>query len=390
MASRRSQKQERETPVYPLYGSTFTLYRLSPLYHGNASLLGSLNVQARRLRDALTGDTLRGVQVAAELSGAPNASSGGALRTCTWDLIGDEAAWEKAHPQQDEDDDEISTIQPVSTQEACGIHIELKYEKAVHSAVLLGDPLKKSAVSGFTSFPLLLIRMPVPVRDTFLQFLSTTFDARMDPMKLRPSFLGSVLERILEQSGPEPPPDIGLLGKGLQIQLSFPSVTPLLKNIDITLLPSDVSEFTMRGRQLSQHHPHLQNTLNLPQGAEGISPIAGPFTKMLSEYLDSHLAMSLEHPAAVLSKVAVGPFAFSGEGKLKMVDSSPISQELWELILQEAQASRLRTKEEILMESDQHPWIPAIDGRKSRAASSRLPTDPPPPYEEHDPSFRDG
>src|ERR1700712_807588 len=224
MGSRRSQKTaqaERESPVYPLYGSTFTLYRLSPLYHGNTSLLGSLNIHARRLRDALTGDTLRGVQVAAELSGATNTNSSGALRTCTWDLLGDEAAWEVSHPQQDEDDDEISTIPQVTVQEACGIHIDLRFEKAVHSAILLGDPLKKSAVSGFTSFPLLLVRMPVPIRDTFLQYLATTFDARIDAMKLRPSFLGSVLERILERSGSEAPLDVDLFGKGLQIQLSL-------------------------------------------------------------------------------------------------------------------------------------------------------------------------
>jgi hypothetical protein len=100
--------------------------------------------------------------------------------------------------------------------------------------------------------------------------------------------------------------------------------------------------------------------------------------------------MSLDHPAVVLSKVALGPFAFSGEGKLKVVESSTISREVWELILEEAQASRLKNKEDVLTESDQVPWTPAVDGRKSRAASSRLPTDPPPPYEEHDPSFRDG
>jgi Kinetochore complex Sim4 subunit Fta1 len=379
----------REPPAYPLYGSTYTLYRLSPLYHGNTPLLRSLNGHARRLRDSLVGDTLRGVQVAAELSEVSNTSTGGALRTCTWDLLGDEAAWERAHRLQEDDEDEISALVQVEAQDARGIHVELRYNQATHCAVLLGDPLEKSVVPGFTALPLLLVRMPVPVRETFLEYLSTTFDTRISPMMLRPPFLGSVLEKILERSNTGSTPDTNLFVKGLQIQLSFPSVTPLLKNIDMTFSPEDMSQFISRGRILMQRRSTVSSTLDIPPGSTTAPAVTGPFIIALSAYLEHHVAMSLEHPAIVLSKVALGSFAFAREGKLKVLECSAISQEIWEAVLQEAQTLRLVSKQEILMEAAPT----GMEGRKSRAASARanerLPTDPPPPYELHDPVSRD-
>src|ERR1700753_1834617 len=92
---------------YPLYKATFSIYRVSSLYHGKAPLLSNLNVHARRLRDEITGDSMRGIQIANELNGISAGSTAGSLQSCTWDLLGDEATWERIHANE-EDDDEIS------------------------------------------------------------------------------------------------------------------------------------------------------------------------------------------------------------------------------------------------------------------------------------------
>ncbi|KFX96834.1 hypothetical protein V490_03110, partial [Pseudogymnoascus sp. VKM F-3557] len=49
-----------QPPIYPLYNTTYTLHRLSPL----SSLLPStLPTHARALHDILAGSTLRGVRI---------------------------------------------------------------------------------------------------------------------------------------------------------------------------------------------------------------------------------------------------------------------------------------------------------------------------------------
>jgi hypothetical protein len=208
-------------------------------------------------------------------------------------------------------------------------------------------------------------------------------------MKLRPPFLGSVLEKILGQYDTESTPDTNFFVKGLQIQLSFPSVTPLLKNIDMTFSSEDMSQFISRGRILMQRRSIVPSTLDIPPGSSATPGVTGPFSIALSAYLQHHVAMSLEHPAIIISKVALGSFAFAREGKLKVLESSAISQEIWEAVLQEAQTLRLINKEDILVEAGPT----GTERRKSRAASARanerLPTDPPPPYELHDPVSRD-
>jgi hypothetical protein len=302
-------------PPYPLYGSTYTVHRLSPLYHGNAPLLSTLNVHAKRMRDAITGDTLRGVEVAAELSGLGTSSGRGALKSCTWDLLGDEESWERQHADQDEDEDEISMASQVGPQEARGVHIELKFESGTHSAILLGDINRKTAVSGFTSLPLLFIRMPAPLKDVLLNYLSTAFDTRCSPMRLRPAFLSSALEAVLA-SGSEDRESVP--SNGLQVQLAFPAAAPLLKNIDLVISRQDVTDF-----------------LDSDEAVRGNpSPaITGPFTAALSRYLDHHMAFSLNNPAVVLAKVAIGPFAFASDGKVKMMSSSPVAQSIWDMMM---------------------------------------------------------
>lgn len=381
---------------YPLYGSTFTLYRTSPLYHGSNTLFTNLDVHARRLRETLIGDRSRGVQLP-ELYPGDNMS--GSLETCDWRLIGDEDSWETA--QGEAVNGESAAIDP---SEARGVHIELKFEKARHAAVLLGDRSQMSSTPGFTSLPLLLVRMPAPLREVFVDFLATTFDARITPMRLRPSFLTVSVERILDKtSAPEdeePHFSLESLSKGIGFQLSFPSAAPLLKNIDVSIPKDDIRDFLSRGRRLWLRHQTqmraIEHLTNRPQ-----SSITGPFSAALSMYLSNHISMALDNPGVSVSKIAIGPFALASEGKVKVLASSSPAVDFWESLVLEAHGHGLggsatkerlgttledATMQDMSLEEEEEVVLPREARRRAKSARESVPTEPPPPYELHDPA----
>ncbi|OCL11839.1 hypothetical protein AOQ84DRAFT_352833 [Glonium stellatum] len=305
-------------PQYPLYGSTFHLYRLSPLYHGDSSIFedSALRMHSRRLRDVLKGDNLRGVQV--DFLGSENLSrNSGPLEECDWNLLGDESSWTELQTQSidSESQDIISTTTPET---ARGIQIDLHYSKHTHSAFILRDPDKASSPSGFTSLPLLLVRMPAAIREIFLNYLSTAFDTRISPLKLRPSFLTSALEshlaRLTASISTQSIPDIL---KVVQLQLSFPTSTKFLKSIDISIAREDIPGFLKRGKFLSQQ----AQTGPVPDP----SAPTGPFITALSHYTTTHLALSLFHPKTHISKLACGAFALASEGRIKLYPPPPLS-----------------------------------------------------------------
>lgn len=305
-------------PPYPLYGSTFHLYRLSPLYHGETPILedSTLCTHSRRLRDVLKGDNLRGVQV--DFPGPDNLlHNSGSLEECDWNLIGDESSWTELHTQPI-DSESQDTISTVTSETARGIQIDLQYSKHIHSAFILRDPDKTLSPPGFTSLPLLLVRMPAAIREIFLNYLSTTFDTRISPLKLRASFLTSALElhlmRLTASTSTQSIPDIL---KAVQLQLSFPTSTKLLKNIDISIAREDIPSFLARGKLLSQQ----VRTGPVPDP----SAPAGAFITALSHYTTTHLALPLFHPKTSISKLACGAFALASEGRIKLYPPPHIS-----------------------------------------------------------------
>jgi len=357
--------------TYPLYGSTFTLFRASPLYHGSDALFDNLHLYGKRLRENLAGDRARGMLLT-DLQ--PELAGTGSLESCEWSLLGNEMAWE---------DEDIE----VQSDNARGIQVDLKFERARYSALLLGDRTKMSSTPGFVSLPLLLIRMPATLREIFVDFLSTTFDTRISPMKLRSSFLTSSLEQLLRQTVPQgdedPTLDLESLTKGLGLQLAFPSVTPHLKSLDMVITKDDIREFLSRGKELWRQNQRGQRSQN-DQFSRPSSSITGPFTAALSAYLSNHIAMELDNPAIVVSKVALGPFALAGEGKVKVLNSSTAAVDFWDALIQEASGSGLETvaKTAAIVSSDDKP----LRARQARLTS--VPTEPPPPYELVDPARR--
>jgi len=395
--------------LYPLYNSTYTIYRLSPLYTGNSQLLSPIacNLHARRLRDVLRGETFRGVDVG--LSNADSSlSTSGSLLECTWELLGNEQQWRAARKERGDEGDATSDTSELSGEldagSARGIHVQLHYERHTHSALLLQDPETASRIPGFTPLPLLLVRMPAALRETFINHLATTFDTRISPMRLRGDFLTSSLEQLLGDltSQGMVPSDLQGIVKAVQIQLCFPSVTTALRRMDITIAKEDIDGFVEQGKVILSA---LAGQDTSPQH---------PFHASLSAHLKAHLALSLEHPAVKTTKLACGPFALSSDGKIKLFQPPPGNSSLeaamqgfYRALLKEAGGVPLFEKQDLPVGKGKRPAdalgsaLPLEEEAKRKKfrnerrmrteeerESEQIPVDPPPPYQEVDPATR--
>ncbi|KAF1838962.1 hypothetical protein BDW02DRAFT_564564 [Decorospora gaudefroyi] len=289
-----------DIPPYPLYNTTYTLYRLSPLHHGEMPLLAdasrsSLGTHALRLKEQLKGDSVRGVQV--DFAAAQDTARLGPLDECRWKLLGDEDAWIDGHLTQSP---RLPVSPPSPLSSIRGLHITLAYERQAYSALLLRDPAVTAPPHGFTSLPLLLVKMPGPIREVFLNYLRTAFDAHVGPLRLPSSFIASGLETYLDHLATRTSThSIQDVIRQLHIQLAFPPTTSLLKHLDVTIAAADVAGFVDRGRLMQNTH-------------------SKPFTAALSAYLAHHLALDLSHPKVVISRVSCNSFNL-GTDRLKLV-----------------------------------------------------------------------
>jgi hypothetical protein len=281
-----------DIPPYPLYNRTYNLYRLSPLHHGDAPLLAdrTLRTHAKRLKEQLKGDNVRGVQV--DFGSAEDNAKLGPLEECSWDVVGDEDSWIDHHRQLQ--DPETSQMSPPT--EVRGVEVSLEYEKQSYNALLLRDPNNTTAPEGFSSLPLLLVKMPGPVREVFLQYLRTAFDAHVAPLKLPSTFITASMETYFKHlSASTSTQSIQDIVRQLNVQLAFPNTTILLKHIDITIAAADVPGFVTRGKPLGDR----------------------PFTTALSSYLAKHLALDVSHPKVQISRISCNSFHLGTE-RLKL------------------------------------------------------------------------
>ncbi|KAJ4355152.1 hypothetical protein N0V95_003174 [Ascochyta clinopodiicola] len=284
-----------DIPPYPLYNRTYNLYRLSPLHHGETPLLAerTLRTHAKRLKEQLKGDSVRGVQV--DFASAEDTAKLGPLEDCSWDLLGDEDSWIDHHRQL-QDPEASQPSQPLLSSEVRGIEVSLEYEKQSYNALLLRDSGNSVAPDGFSALPLLLIKMPGPVREIFLQYLRTTFDAHVAPLKLSSTFITASMETYFKHlSASTSTQSIQDVVRQLNVQLAFPDTTTLVKHIDVTIAAADVPGFVTRGK-------HARDK---------------PFTTALSSYLAKHLALDVSHPKVQVSRISCNSFHLGTE-RLKL------------------------------------------------------------------------
>lgn len=309
---------------YPLFNTTFSLYRLSPLYTGSSLPLNNatLHRHARRFRDILAGDILRGVRVGLgpEDNGLARA---GALQTVTWKHLLEEEAW-AAGDETELGDDDMTISLAINR----GMLITVSYEKAAYRAVLLRarrdgnyDETVDSAREdddGFQHFPLLLTKMPGPLRETLGDYLSTSFDARISTLRLPSTYLTDAFEKYLADisigedgevlDAGESSRSLRNVIKETAVYLSFdmPDGSASLKMIDIQIAREDLPSMITKGKQIAV------------QGFGG-----RPFLDALRGYIKAHLALNMADERVKVVRIACGAFVLGGEGRVKI--TQPLS-----------------------------------------------------------------
>ncbi|KAI1474891.1 kinetochore complex Sim4 subunit Fta1-domain-containing protein [Daldinia eschscholtzii] len=383
------------------FNTTFTTYRVSPLYIGKQSLNAArLQLLSKRLRDALVGDVVRGVQVGLESDAALGRT--GALYAVEWYWIDAERLLRGANRRDGSielGNDTDERAQGGKQQIMC---IDLRYENARFSALLLPDLSEDRGVSSrqqqswtwqrddknsrpkeedqtaFLHFPLLLFRMPAPLKSVLLDFLSSTFDCRISPLALGTQTIVSSWEAWLSDSHSRR--NRHVLSKDVLITLGFhiepgEAITnnskelddtneqeqgqkpdPLrsgIKSIDVTIPAADVYRFLLAGKKLGseptaarKRKADAKTTLSDEQQNRRRRKLAGgkdeegwawrkqyqdttrgkeaeenvieqPFTDALSAYMWHHFGLDVFHPGVRVQRVACDGFALS-EGRLKV------------------------------------------------------------------------
>ncbi|KAK3903492.1 kinetochore complex Sim4 subunit Fta1-domain-containing protein [Staphylotrichum tortipilum] len=398
----------------PFYNTTFSAHRISPLYLGSEPLTANrLQILAQRLRDKLVGDVVRGVEV------RPVADSddtilgrAGALEKVEihWAAVPDvldisaEDIQSVRESGEGEEGEEAGQEQGVAThwrrvaaqlptQKA--LHISLRFELASCTALML-PPLNPDEKDGagaadaaartrfsvaggrstddmdweqtvnpahFLSLPLLLLRMPVPLKAMVGDFLATTFDCRVSPIRLGTRSLVRSWEAWIRSAGLPPR---GPLAKDAVLSLGFylapPPVNqpseqdnaiadqeeelqpPGLRSIDVIIPAAELQKFVSAGKRVTKTQSKQTNPTagwgwesdlkqrrllagrrlgeegwewRLSVGQDQATSSSQPFTEALACYLKEHLGLNLFHPGVRVTKIACGGFAMS-EMRLKM------------------------------------------------------------------------
>ncbi|KAK1998777.1 hypothetical protein LX36DRAFT_575610 [Colletotrichum falcatum] len=371
-----SSLEDREPPPR-FFNTTFSTHRASPLYVGpNALTFPRLQTLSQRLRDTLVGDVVRGVQVGLEGSDSSLGRAGPlervGIRWVSLDALLGGALDADADLSQDlESDVADSTPEPKKR----GLVFEIKYENALCTAVLLpplsnktqdapqdGLAANKFDIPGslgntssgedshFLHLPLLLLRMPAPLKSLVIDFLSSTFDCRISSMRLGTKSLTAAWERWIEDAGL---PSQGPFVKDMVLTFGFYVPPPDtsegsedrhldglgLKSIDVIIPAEELRRFVKQGKSLASPAENTKRKAN-SQGYEDDQRkrkrLAGgkadegwgwiendngkkqePFLRALAAYLDKHLALNLFHPGVRVTRIACGGFVLS-EGRVKV------------------------------------------------------------------------
>ncbi|KAI1653740.1 kinetochore complex Sim4 subunit Fta1-domain-containing protein [Daldinia decipiens] len=390
------------------FNTTFTTYRVSPLYVGKQKLTPvRLQLLSKRLRDALVGDVVRGVQVG--LDSDAELGRTGALYAAEWRWID---ADKILGGNRREGSVELGNHADEADERAQGgkrqvLSIELRYENARFSALLLSDLSGNEGIPGsnyrppwtwqtddnsglrsgedgqtaFLHLPLLLFRMPAPLKSVLIDFLSNTFDCRVSPLALGTQTLVSSWETWLSDNYSKRNRHVP--GKNILITLGF-HIEPReskgqssgnelddtseqdqgqkrdlphvgIKTIDVTIPAADAYRFLRVGEKFDskpttavitgKRKTDAQTTLSDDQQSRRRRKLAGgkdeegwawrrqyhgsieaeaeknvikqPFADALAAYMWHHIGLDMFHPGVRVQRVACDGFALS-EGRLKV------------------------------------------------------------------------
>lgn len=330
----------------PFFNTTFSMHRVSPLHVGPEGLSEQrLEVLAKRLRDTLVGDVVRGVQVGLQATETPSGQVG--------PLEAVRMQWFQATTLLGDIDEE-------STSNHRGLWIDIRHENAAYAGLLLPglstDGTKSSASQGsFLHLPLLLLRMPLPLKNVITDWLATTFDCRVSRLTLGTKTIMGVWESWIEA--------VGFRNNGPDFTVSFAFNIPLrpvssvdksddelaaeesmpgIKSLDISIPPSDLRRFARAGSHLKP--PRNKASAPWAEDASERRRLAGgnsddgwgwrsdemdthPFTEALGAYLHDQLALDLFHPSTRVTQISCGGFVL-GQNRCKILKVGEMNESL--------------------------------------------------------------
>ncbi|KAH0489580.1 hypothetical protein TgHK011_010003 [Trichoderma gracile] len=384
-ANQRHQGGEPEEIAVPqFFNTTFSTHRVSPLYIGTQKLdQPRLDRLAHRLRDTLVGDVVRGVQIGLEATDTPMGQVG-PLKAVTFrwfratDVLGDKTS---------DGGDELSDEQNK------GLWIEMRHENAAYVALLLPGlsqshkptaslwsmsldqpDIGEADSSQFLHLPLLLLRMPQPLKAVIGEWLSTTFDCRVTKLNLGTRTLVNVLEGWIQETGlPRAEADLVLTlafnapvtDKGREAVLPSSGdadgddgdenevTEPGLRSMEISISASDLRRFLRAGKSLQKSKRAASNTTSSISSNKASwehddrerRRLAGPhiddgwgwlknkdehpypLMEALAHHLDHHMALNLFHPGVRVTQISCGGFVLS-QSRIKMVKAGDVTEDL--------------------------------------------------------------
>ena len=305
--------QETVHDPYPLYNTTFTLHRVSSLYTGVNHPLNNAALQqhAKRFRDILAGDVLRGVRIGLGSEDEALARVG-ALQSVTWQVLAGEDLWDV----DEESRMDSSMDHGAGNGNGNGILVQISYEKMAYRALLLRKDREKGQdeIDGqkesFQHFPLLLTRMPAPLRETFADFLTTTFDARVAVLHLSSPYLTTAFEKYIsdcciDEDGEALDPIqlssvLRKIVKDVQVLIGFDLPTTSLQTMEFHIAQEDIPRLVQRGKKVG----------------DGESP----FMNALESFVRAHLALDIKHVKVRILRIACGAFVLGAEGRVKLTE----------------------------------------------------------------------
>lgn len=387
LSSSLSAPDDTDSP--PFLNTTFTTHRASPLYLGSHPLTQPrLHTLSQRLRDLLVGDVVRGIHVGLDRTDDPVLRRAGALELVSLGWVRLEGLLGRYVAADGDADTSASTVDGLggSLGKRRALQIALQYENTECVALLLpaigGHSLEEEGVEGeeqeeqeqsdpeFLHLPLLLLRMPAPLRPVLCEFISRTFDCRISSLSLGTRSLVGALEAWLSESratmGRTSAKDVvvtlGFYGPTVTAaQESTPkpaasgdhaddeadgtmttrdTTTVGLKAIDIIIPPAELRRFVRAGHAYEAvRNSNSSSSHRLPSdedihGARKRRHLGGdkdeeswmwrypsvhpqPFMEALAHYLRVHLSLNVFHPAVRVAKIACGGFVLS-EGRVKI------------------------------------------------------------------------
>lgn len=362
----------------PFFNTTYAVYRTSPLFIGSKALnkarLGQL---ARRFRETLVGDAIRGIQIGIEATETTGGQVGPLKAVhIKWfqanAVLGDQVSLGK----RKRGGASTSDWDDMPERQKQGLWIEIRHETASYLAVLLpgysantnkdaktpgwamrpGDT-QDSADSDndqFLHLPLLLLRMPQPLQLVVCDWLGATFDCHASRATLGTKTIVGSWEQWLQIAGlPTKGPNITIV-LGFNAPLAEKDTETVadsededdglgkagLDSIAVTVSAQDIRRFVRAGKipakragsQTWEQDPRERRRLAGPNTDEGwIWRRDGgdqhPFTEALGQYLKEHMALDLFHPSVRVEQISCGGFAL-GQSRVKLVKNGELSDDL--------------------------------------------------------------